>query len=163
MRKHLWEIAVATHQIIGASGIDANTAACAFQHYARDFFEAYKNHKGGPMFSPARFFLLAQTIELAAKGFPLARGRRPSDLFRIGHDLEAACEQAILTAYGITAAIPEQAELKNANRYYKGKAFEIFCSTSLESQSTDLGLSRHFRDGLTYRTKMSLKRYLPSS
>lgn len=117
---------MATHQITGAGGIDANIAPFAFQHYAKDFFEAYRKHKGGAKFSPARFFLLTRSIELAAKGLHLAQGRKFSDISRINHDLEAACEQGILTAYGIALTTAEQAELKKANRYYKGKGFEYF-------------------------------------
>jgi hypothetical protein len=115
-----------THQITGAGGIDANMAPFAFQHYAEDFFEAYTKHKGGAKFSPARLFLIARSIELAAKGLHLAKGEELSKIKNIDHDLEAACEHRILSAYGITLSPAEQAELRSANKYYKGKGFEYF-------------------------------------
>lgn len=117
---------MATNKVIRPAGIVANTAPFAFQHYARDFYDAYGKHKGGAKFSPARLFLLTRSIELAAKGLHLAQRRMPKDVSGMNHDLEAACEQAILIAYGITLTVAEQAELKKANKYYKRKGFEYF-------------------------------------
>src|SRR5258706_6669926 len=117
---------MATHQITGAGNINANTAPFAFQHYAKDFFEAYKKHKGGAKFSPARLFLIARSIELAAKSLQLAQGEAPSKIKKIDHNLESACEEKILNAYKITLTSAEKTELKKANRYYKGKGFEYF-------------------------------------
>lgn len=107
-------------------GFDAITAPFAFQHYARDFFEAYKKHKGGWRFSPARLFLLARSIELAAKGLHLGQGRTHNDVFALKHDLEAACQPQILATYGISLDPAEEVELKKANEYYKRKGFEYF-------------------------------------
>jgi hypothetical protein len=115
-----------TTQTIRPLGIDANLAPFAFPHYAKDFYAAYTKHKGGPKFSPARFFLLARSIELAAKGLHLGQGRDHKSLFKIDHDLEAACEQSILSAYGLTLTAAEDQQMKNANRYYAGKGFEYF-------------------------------------
>jgi hypothetical protein len=102
------------------------TAAFAFQFYARDFFEAYKKHKVGPRFSPARLFLLTRSIELAAKGLHLGQGRTHKDVFALKHDLEATCQPQILATYGISLEPAEEAELKKANEYYKRKGFEYF-------------------------------------
>lgn len=117
---------MATHQIIGAGGIDANITPFAFQHYAKDFLEAYGKHKGGTKFSPARLFLIARSIELAAKSLHLAQGAELSKIRSMNHDLEAACEPGILAVYGIALTSAEQVELKRANKYYKGKGFEYF-------------------------------------
>ncbi len=114
------------HQITNVGGIDANITPFAFQHYAKDFFEAYKKHKGVTKFSPARLFLIARSIELALKSLHLAQGEAPSKIKKIDHDLEVACEKRILDAYGITLTSAEQMELKRANKYYKGKGFEYF-------------------------------------
>ena len=104
----------------------AGIAAFAFQYYARDFFEAYKKHKAGPKFSPARLFLLTRSIELAAKGLHLGQGRTYNDIFALKHDLEATCQPQILATYGISLNLTEEGELKKANEYYKRKGFEYF-------------------------------------
>jgi hypothetical protein len=124
-RKNLWEITMTIHQITGV-GINANIAPFAFQHYAKDFFEAYAKHKGGAKFSLARLFLIARSIELAAKSLHLAQGEVLSKIKNMKHDLEAACEQRILAKYEIILTSAEQVELKRANKYYKGKGFEYF-------------------------------------
>ena len=112
--------------VIEPVGFDARMAPFAFQHYARDFFEAYKKHKGGPKFSPARLFLLTRSIELAAKALHLDQGRTYDDIVALRHDLKAACYPQILAAYGISLEQIEEAELKKANEYYKRKGFEYF-------------------------------------
>ncbi|MBI2486236.1 MAG: hypothetical protein HYW01_04610 [Deltaproteobacteria bacterium] len=114
------------YQVIKPVGIDANITPFAFQHYAKDFYEAYEKHKGGPRFSPARLFLLTRSIELAAKALHLGQGRTVSDVLRLDHDLEAACEPEILAAYGISITAAEEVELKKANEYYQRKGFEYF-------------------------------------
>ena len=126
MPKNPREFTVPSNQIIRPSGINAGIAPFAFQHYAKDFHEAYKKHKGSAKFSPARLFLLSRSLELAAKGLHLGQGRSLKDLFRIRHDLTAACEPATLAKYGITLTNEEQVDLKKANKYYEGKGFEYF-------------------------------------
>jgi hypothetical protein len=111
---------------IRPSGFYANISPHAFQYYARDFYNAYTNHKGGRKFSPARLFLLSRSIELAAKALHLAQGSAAKKLSHINHDLELVCDQQILSAYGITQTYTELFELKKANKYYKGKGFEYF-------------------------------------
>jgi hypothetical protein len=101
-------------------------APFAFQHYAKDFFTAYSNHPTEDRFSPARFFLLTRSIELAAKALHLAQGRSLDDVLAINHDLEAACSPEALRTFGIHVSDTELAELRKANRYYKGKGFEYF-------------------------------------
>jgi len=115
-----------TVQRVRPIGFDANLSPFAFQHYAKDFYAAYTNHKHGPTFSPARFFLLARSIELAAKALHVAQGCEPRALFQMDHDLEAACEPAVLSAYSVSLSAAEQEELRKANRYYEGKGFEYF-------------------------------------
>jgi hypothetical protein len=114
------------NQVINVPSGNVSITPFAFQHYARDFYEAYTKHKGGPKFSPARFFLLTRSIELAAKSLCLTAGRTAKDVKRLDHDLEAACESSVLAYFGITLTPPETLELQKANRYYEGKGFEYF-------------------------------------
>ena len=111
---------------IQAAGFDANISPFAFQFYAKDFLQAYKKHQGGHKFSPARFFLLTRSIELAAKALHLGQGRLVDDLRRLGHDLEAACDPSLLMRYGINITAAERTEVAKANEYYEGKGFEYF-------------------------------------
>ena len=112
--------------VINPDGIEVKISPFAFQHYAKDFYEAYKKHKGGPKFSPARLFLLTRSIELAAKSLHLGQGCTVIDLRRMSHDLEAACDVSILALYGISLSVDEETELKKANGYYAPKGFEYF-------------------------------------
>ncbi len=120
------EIPRTTNQVIRTAGISEHIAPFAFQYYAKDFYEAYKKHKSDTKFSPARLFLIARSIELAGKGLHLAQGKTTKDLFCMNHDLESACDQSVLIAYGITLTDVERVELKKANQYYEGKGFEYF-------------------------------------
>jgi hypothetical protein len=113
-------------QVINVSSSNLSITPFAFQHYAKDFFEAYTKHKVGPRFSPARFFLLTRSIELAAKGLHLATGRSVGNVLDLAHDLEAACDAGVLSQFGITVTPVENVELRKANQYYKGKGFEYF-------------------------------------
>ncbi|MGH7802549.1 MAG: hypothetical protein ACREOW_18320 [Thermodesulfobacteriota bacterium] len=115
------------NQVIeGVGVINVGITPFAFQFYAKDFYEAYKNHKTDARFSPARLFLLTRSIELAAKALHLKQGRTANDLLHIDHDLEKACDSSILMAYGISLTANEEEELKKANNYYKNKGFEYF-------------------------------------
>lgn len=113
-------------QVINVPSANLSITPFAFQHYAKDFYEAYTKHKAGPKFSPARFFLLTRSIELAAKSLHLAAGRSADDVIDLGHDLEAACEAGALEHFGITLIPAETVELQKANQYYKAKGFEYF-------------------------------------
>lgn len=115
-----------SNQVINVPSANVSITPFAFQHYAKDFYEAYTKHKPGPKFSPARFFLLTRSIELAAKSLHLADGRTPKYVKRLDHDLEAACEASVLAHFGITLITAETVELQKANKYYKGKGFEYF-------------------------------------
>jgi len=115
-----------SNQVINVPSTSVSITPFAFQHYAKDFYEAYQKHKGGPKFSPARFFLITRSIELAAKSLHLAAGRTAKDLKELGHDLEAACEGSVLAQFRITLTSTEAEELKKANQYYEGKGFEYF-------------------------------------
>ncbi len=114
------------NQVVRPAGINEDIVPFAFQYYAKDFYEAYKKHKSDTKFSPARLFLIARSIELAGKGLHLDQGKTTRDLFRINHDLDSACDESILIAYGITLTNVERVELKKANQYYEGKGFEYF-------------------------------------
>ncbi len=69
---------VSTNTVIGVVAGNGNNDPFAFQWYAKDFYEAYKKHKGGSRFSPARLFLLSRSIELAAKALHLGKTVRRS-------------------------------------------------------------------------------------
>jgi hypothetical protein len=112
--------------VIRPLGFDTHIAPFAFQHYARDFFDAYRKHKGGPPFSPARLFLITRSIELAAKALHLQRGGKFADVSSLGHDLLRACEAEALQHFGIQLTDVEKQELNKANAYYERKGFEYF-------------------------------------
>jgi len=113
-------------QVINVPLTNLNITPFAFQHYAKDFYEAYAKHKPGHKFSPARFFLITRSIVLAAKSLHLARGRSVADVLDLGHDLEAVCDAGVLAGFGLALMPPENVELQKANQYYKGKGFEYF-------------------------------------
>jgi hypothetical protein len=115
-----------TLQQFHASGLNANITPFAFQHYARDFYSAFKKHQGGPPFSPARLFLLSRSIELAAKALHFQAGATSDGVRDINHDLEAACGASTLAKFGVVLTTQEVEELSKANAYYKGKGFEYF-------------------------------------
>jgi len=95
--------------------------------------------------SPARFFLITRSIELAAKSLHLAGGRTVKEVKDLGHDLEAACEVGVLAQFGITLTSTEAVNLKKANQYYEGKGFEYFLfkfpGVSMERSGPEQALS----------------------
>lgn len=113
-------------QIIDALGIDANISPFAFQLWAKDFYGAYKAHQNTAPFSPARFYLLSRSLELALKALHLDTGATVETLRKIGHDLEKACDAQLLAGYQIQVTPEEQSELSKANAFYKHKGFEYF-------------------------------------
>jgi hypothetical protein len=106
--------------------IQVNLSPFAFQWYAKDFYEAYKKHKGEAPFSPARLTLLAQAVELAAKSLHVHQGKRDADLRKLGHNLVKACDTTVLAAYGITVTADEARELQKLSTLNEAKAFEYF-------------------------------------
>jgi hypothetical protein len=112
--------------VVQAGGFDDQGAPFAFQFYARDFYAAYKAYTPRGRYSPARFFLLCHSIELAAKALCLATGSTVPDLHQISHDLLKACAPSVLGALGITLTPKENTELTKANEYYSNKGFEYF-------------------------------------
>src|SRR3990167_874122 len=129
------------NQKIEAPFLDANIRPFAFQHYAKDFYEAYKKHRNGPKFSPARLFLLSRSIDLAAKCLHLADGRPSEDLGNISHDLNKACDSDILKKFGIILSSDQINELKKANDYYQYKGFEYFLYKYGDWKGSDFGSS----------------------
>jgi hypothetical protein len=128
-------------QTIGPPLVDANIRPLAYQYYAKDFYEAYKKHKDGPKFSPARFFLISRSIELAAKSLQLADGLPAEDLNNINHDLSKACNPDILNKFGISLSTKQISELEKANDYYKNKGFEYFLYKIGNRRSSNFGSS----------------------
>ncbi len=117
---------MARKQVVRLAGFDVGIAPFAFQFYARDSYRAYKAYPATGSFSPARLFLLARSIELAAKALYVSAGRTAADLHQINHDLLKACDPSILSTRGISLAANEEMELKKANEYYSRKGFEYF-------------------------------------
>jgi hypothetical protein len=111
---------------VHVQGIHQPIGPYAFQHYARDFYAAYRSHRTEFRFSPARLFLIGRAIELAAKALHLAQGKTASTLRKLGHDLERACAPAVLSKYGITITPEERRAIVKANEYYSRKGFEYF-------------------------------------
>ncbi len=130
-----------SNQTIIAPLVNANIRPYAFQFYARDFYKAYKKHKDGLPFSPARFFLLSRSIELAAKSLYLADGMPAEDLNNINHDLSKACDPDILKKFGVSLSSDQISELLKANDYYKHKGFEYFLYKYGNWKSSDFGSS----------------------
>lgn len=102
--------------------VDLTTSS--FGHYAKDYFAAYTAYQPPVRFSPARFFLLCRSIELAAKGLHFAAHGSVERLLKLGHRLAAACDAVVLRQHGVTLTTEQRAELSNADRYYAGKGFE---------------------------------------
>jgi hypothetical protein len=115
-------------------GIPESPLSFKFQYYARDYYDAYKNHRDAqrsrpsfPKFSPARLNLIALSIELAAKALHLDQGEPKGSIEgSIYHDLTKACDQDVLTPYGITLTEEEKNEIEKANVYYRDKGFQYF-------------------------------------
>ena len=115
------------NQIINAPTINVNITPFAFQFWAKDFYGAYKAyHTNTARFSPARFYLLSRSLELALKALHLEAGATVKRLRQLGHDLEKACDAQMLAGYQIQITPDEQSELSKANAYYKHKGFEYF-------------------------------------
>lgn len=112
-------------RLITSNPLNVNLSPFAFQWYAKDFYEAYKNIMEA-RFSPARLTLLAQAVELAAKSLHVHQGKRNADLLNISHNLIKACDLAVLGVYGITLTVDEAAELRKMSDLNKEKAFEYF-------------------------------------
>jgi len=128
-------------QAIEAPFVKVKFRPFAFQYYAKDFYEAYKKHKDGPPFSPARYFLISRSIELAAKSLHLEVGKKAEDLNNARHDLLEACNSDILKKFDITFSDEQISELKKANDYYKDKGFEYFLYKTGDWKSSDFGSS----------------------
>jgi hypothetical protein len=114
-----WDTRVTVEPVV------SRISAFAFQHYAKDFYAAYKKLEGDPRFSPARLTLLAQAIELSAKSLHVHQGKKNTDLKKkINHSLVEACAPAILGLHGIESTSTEKAELKKISDLNEVKAFE---------------------------------------
>lgn len=104
--------------------------------YALEFLEAanavpqQSTAKGSPEFSPVRYYLCCRALELSLKAFLLTKGQTAKELKdKLGHDLEKLWVEANSRGLGqIVGGLSPQfeADLKDANHYYKGKAFEYF-------------------------------------
>lgn len=107
-----------------------------FSLYAEEFFKAgasipeHSRSRGNTKFTPVPYYLFCRALELILKAFLLAKHRPLDELKdRYGHDLEAlwagAKNHGLLEVLG-TCGSDFETDLRNANSYYKGKAFEYF-------------------------------------
>lgn len=86
--------------------------------------------RGNTKFTPVPYYLFCRALELVLKAFLLTKGESLDALKkRYGHDLVAlwsrAKECGLLDVIDLRTSEFE-ADLVNANHYYKGKAFEYF-------------------------------------
>lgn len=113
--------------MIHAAPAHIRLSPSGFQWYAKDFYDVYKQAKGGEKFSPARLSNLAQAVELAAKSLHVDQYRNANHLQNVlGHDLVKACDPRILALYGITFTADEDTELQKMSDLHKAKAFQYF-------------------------------------
>jgi hypothetical protein len=103
----------------------------ALHHYASEFMKAGKSLGMKEKFPPVGYFLYCRSIELALKAFLMTKNISVNTLKRkkgIGHDLERALEEAEKQGLLNIVEIPDyyEEELRKANYYYKGKAFEYY-------------------------------------
>ena len=103
----------------------------AFHGYASEFMKAAKSLKVKGDYPPVSYFLYCKSIELSLKAFLLTKNMPVSILKGkkgIGHNLERALEEAEMRGLNNIVEIPcsYKEELRKANFYYEGKAFEYF-------------------------------------
>ena len=101
-----------------------------FHRYAAEFLRAAQVFKINDGFSPAPYYLICRSIELALKAFLLVKGVPKKSLKEknLGHDLEKVLKKAI--SMGIDNVLPisrqHRKEVRKANTYYASKGFEYF-------------------------------------
>lgn len=97
-----------------------------FQWYAKDYFRCYKETQDEQPFSPARWSLLAQALELAAKALHVTPGSRDDDLRHLGHSLMKACDPLILSSWQIELSGDEMDSLESLSKLHSARAFGYF-------------------------------------
>ena len=103
----------------------------AFHRYASEFMKAAKSLGKKDKFPPVGYFLYCKSIELALKAFLLTKNMTVNMLKGkkgIGHDLERALDEAERQGLLNIVEVPYcyKEELRKANYYYEGKAFEYY-------------------------------------
>ena len=127
-----------------------------FALYAEEFLKAgesipeHSQARGNTTFTPVPYYLFCRALELILKAFFLAKNRPVDELkTRYRHDLERLWRDANklgLSEVVGTRATYFEADLANANSYYKGKAFEHFDFRRWAENYEGLPPLRRFRD-----------------
>lgn len=108
-------------------GTRTKLSAYGLWHYGKDFL-ALADPAAEKHFSPARYFVVARSIELFLKGYLSVKGMSLVDLSspRFSHNLAVLFEQAQQVGLLEVAQLsPEQIEaIRLADRYYGEKVFE---------------------------------------
>jgi hypothetical protein len=97
--------------------------------YAKDYLEGYKAYNPEMPFSPAKYYLVCRSVELALKSYlSLKKIKIEMIKYKLGHDLiknlNRAKELNINRVVEISSA--EEIEIEKANSWYNRKGFEYF-------------------------------------
>ena len=108
--------------------------------YAEDFLSAFYSFTSEKPFSPAKYYLVCRSIELAFKSF-LSLNKIPIREIRyaLGHDLMKILSKVKDVDINKVVEISdrEETEIKKANNWYSRKGFEYFAIKNiLESKET---------------------------
>lgn len=109
--------------------IHINMSPTGFIIYAEDFLNSFKAYDSEQPFSPAKYYLVCRSIELAFKSFLLIEKVTIKEIkFNLGHDLSKILNKA--NNLGINKIVEitgeEEIEIKKANNWYNRKGFEYF-------------------------------------
>jgi hypothetical protein len=129
-----------------------------FALYAHEFFIAgasipeNSRSRGNTKFTPVPYYLFCRALELILKAYLLAEDPSLNEQKlkkSYGHDLEALWREAkkhrLMMVLGASSTDFER-DLKNANAYYKAKAFEYFDFSRWAHNYEDLPPFARFRD-----------------
>ncbi len=106
-----------------------NMGPLGFIIYANDFLEAYKSFETEKKFSPAKYYLVCRSAELALKSYLCFKEIPVKKLKKdFGYDLHKILRKS--KELGIDAVVSiseeEKLEVEKANSWYNRKSFEYF-------------------------------------
>jgi len=114
---------------IKAAPFEAKISPLGFHLTAVDFLFAARSFKKKAEFSMVPYFLYCRSIELALKGFLLAKDLPKIDMKKkLRHDLEKVLNKAkeMNLDEFVTLQPKQEQEVRKANAYYSSKDFEYF-------------------------------------